>query len=116
MAITCLVFSVIIGIGGAWLQGSRLKWTRRIVQGYIQFFRNTPPLVQLYFFLLRPGRPDAENTERLGGIRTASGQFCLSGDITFHGDRYRDRRRSGCPANFPATAGPVILKDFDPIF
>ena len=50
LAITCLVFSVIIGIVGAWLQGSRLKWTRRIVQGYIQFFRNTPPLVQLYFF------------------------------------------------------------------
>ena len=25
-------------------------WTRRLVQAYIQFFRNTPPLVQLYFF------------------------------------------------------------------
>ena len=33
-----------------WLQGSRLKWTRRIVQGYIQLFRNTPPLVQMFFF------------------------------------------------------------------
>ena len=49
LASVCLFFSVIIGIVGAWLQGSRLKWTRRIVQGYIQFFRNTPPLVQLYF-------------------------------------------------------------------
>jgi len=46
----CLFFSVIIGIVGAWLQGSPYKWTRRIVNGYIQFFRNTPPLVQLYFF------------------------------------------------------------------
>src|SRR5579875_2622895 len=46
----CLVTSVIVGIIGAWLQGSRLVWTRRIVQGYIQLFRNTPPLVQLYFF------------------------------------------------------------------
>jgi polar amino acid transport system permease protein len=42
--------SVVVGIIGAWLQGSRLKWTRRFVQGYIQLFRNTPPLVQMFFF------------------------------------------------------------------
>lgn len=46
----CLVLSVVIGVVGAWLQGSRLVITRRVVQGYIQFFRNTPPLVQLFFF------------------------------------------------------------------
>ena len=51
----CLVFSIVIGIAGAWLQGSRLTWTRRIVQAYIQFFRNTPPLVQLYFFYFALG-------------------------------------------------------------
>jgi polar amino acid transport system permease protein len=45
-----IVASIVIGIVGAWLQGSRMVWTRRIVQGYIQIFRNTPPLVQLYFF------------------------------------------------------------------
>ncbi len=50
LSVLCLIFSVIIGIIGAWLQGSKFKWTRRIVQGYIQFFRNTPPLVQMYFF------------------------------------------------------------------
>jgi polar amino acid transport system permease protein len=37
-------------MGGAWLQTSNRVWMRRIVQAYIQFFRNTPPLVQLYFF------------------------------------------------------------------
>lgn len=42
-----IVLSIVIGVIGAWLQGSRLVWTRRIVGGYIQFFRNTPPLVQL---------------------------------------------------------------------
>src|SRR5256885_15280388 len=46
----CLVASVIIGVVGAWIQGSRLRVLRLITQGYIQFFRNTPPLVQLYFF------------------------------------------------------------------
>jgi polar amino acid transport system permease protein len=55
LSAVCLVSSVIIGIVGAWLQGSRLRITRRIVQGYIQFFRNTPPLVQLYFFYFAVG-------------------------------------------------------------
>ncbi len=45
-----IVISILIGIAGAWLQMSRLIWLRRVVQGYIQFFRNTPPLIQLYFF------------------------------------------------------------------
>lgn len=45
-----IVGSVVVGIVGAWLQGSRLTWTRRFVQGYIQLFRNTPPLVQMFFF------------------------------------------------------------------
>lgn len=42
--------SVLVGVVGAWLQGSRLVWTRRFVQAYIQLFRNTPPLVQMFFF------------------------------------------------------------------
>jgi len=50
MSAICIVFSIIIGIIGAWLQGSHLRRTRRIVYWYIQFFRNTPPLIQLYFF------------------------------------------------------------------
>ncbi|MDQ2805053.1 MAG: amino acid ABC transporter permease [Pseudomonadota bacterium] len=50
LAAICLVLSIMIGVIGAWMQGSRLVWTRRIVQGYVQLFRNTPELVQLYFF------------------------------------------------------------------
>lgn len=50
LSLICLVASVAIGVVGAWLQGSRFTVMRRIVQGYIQFFRNTPPLVQLAFF------------------------------------------------------------------
>ncbi|HLS69517.1 MAG TPA: amino acid ABC transporter permease [Kiloniellales bacterium] len=46
----CLVLSVLIGIVGAWAQGSRSRLLRWSVQAYVQFFRNTPPLVQLYFF------------------------------------------------------------------
>lgn len=42
--------SVLVGIVGAWGQTSRLRLVRWIVQGYLQIFRNTPPLVQMYFF------------------------------------------------------------------
>jgi polar amino acid transport system permease protein len=51
----CLVFSVAIGVIGAWIQGSRLWLPRAVTQAYIQFFRNTPPLVQLYFFYFALG-------------------------------------------------------------
>ncbi|WP_420724262.1 amino acid ABC transporter permease [Hwanghaeella sp. LZ110] len=55
LSFICLFFSIVIGIIGAWLQGSSFTWTRRIVNGYIQLFRNTPPLVQLYFFYFAIG-------------------------------------------------------------
>lgn len=51
----CLVLSVVIGVVGAWVQGSHSRVVRLCVQGYIQFFRNTPPLVQLYFFFFALG-------------------------------------------------------------
>jgi polar amino acid transport system permease protein len=51
----CLVASVAVGVIGAWLQGVRSALIRLAVQGYIQFFRNTPPLVQLYFFYFALG-------------------------------------------------------------
>ena len=47
---------MIIGIVGAWLQGSSSALVRRVVQGYIQFFRNTPPFVQLLFFYFALGQ------------------------------------------------------------
>lgn len=55
LSVVCLVLSIVIGIVGAWLQGSTLRLTRRVVQAYIQFFRNTPPLVQLFFFYFAVG-------------------------------------------------------------
>ena len=50
LSVVCIVLSVVIGIVGAWVQGSRFRIARTIVHWYIQAFRNTPPLVQLYFF------------------------------------------------------------------
>ena len=55
LAALCVGLSVVIGIVGAWLQGSRFGLLKSLVQGYIQFFRNTPPLVQMYFFYFALG-------------------------------------------------------------
>ena len=56
LSVVCVILSVIIGILGAWLQGAHSKTVRMVVQGYIQFFRNTPPLVQLLFFYFALGQ------------------------------------------------------------
>jgi polar amino acid transport system permease protein len=50
LSIICVAGSVVVGIAGAWMEGSHSAWTRRGVRVYVQLFRNTPPLVQLYFF------------------------------------------------------------------
>ena len=56
LSVGCIIASVIIGIVGAWAQGSPVRWLRAVVQGYIQFFRNTPPFVQLLFFYFALGQ------------------------------------------------------------
>src|SRR5260221_8451302 len=50
LSAVALLASVALGVTGAWLQGSRRARPRRGVAAYVQFFRHTPPLVQLYFF------------------------------------------------------------------
>ena len=56
LSVTCVILSVIVGLIGAWLQGAKSRLVRSIVQGYIQFFRNTPPLIQLLFFYFALGQ------------------------------------------------------------
>ena len=56
LSVVCVILSVVIGVVGAWLQGSSLTLVRNFVQGYIQFFRNTPPLIQLLFFYFALGQ------------------------------------------------------------
>jgi len=56
LAIVCVVLSVVIGIIGAWMQTHKNPVLRAVVQGYIQFFRNTPPLIQLMFFYFALGQ------------------------------------------------------------
>lgn len=50
LSLATVVLSIMIGIAGAWAQGSRSKAVRLGIDGFISLFRNTPPLVQIYFF------------------------------------------------------------------
>jgi polar amino acid transport system permease protein len=63
LAASTIILAIGVGVIGAWLQGSRLSWLRWLVDGFISLFRNTPPLVQIYFFYfglgyLLPRTPD----------------------------------------------------------
>ena len=56
LSVVCVILSVIIGVVGAWVKGAHSKTARMLMQGYIQFFRNTPPLIQLMFFYFALGQ------------------------------------------------------------
>ncbi len=55
LSVLSVLFSVLIGAVGAWAQGSPLRAIRVVVGAFVTFFRNTPPLVQLYFFYFALG-------------------------------------------------------------
>jgi polar amino acid transport system permease protein len=50
LSVISIGLSVVIGAIGAWLQGSAFLWVRRAVNAFVVVFRNTPPLVQIFFF------------------------------------------------------------------
>jgi polar amino acid transport system permease protein len=50
-----IVASIVLGVIGAWLQSRSSRTIRLPMAAYIQFFRNTPPLVQMYFFYFALG-------------------------------------------------------------
>jgi len=78
----CLLGSVAIGIVGAWVQGARWRALRLLMAAYIQLFRNTPPLVQMYFFYFALGAyvtvelANGQRAPLVGGFTWAA--LCLS--------------------------------------
>jgi polar amino acid transport system permease protein len=56
LSVVCVFLSVVVGIIGAAMQRADSAILRGVVAGYIQFFRNTPPFVQLLFFYFALGR------------------------------------------------------------
>ena len=50
LSVTTILLSLIIGAFGALMQGSPSRLLRLCVNAFVVVFRNTPPLVQLFFF------------------------------------------------------------------
>ena len=55
LSLLCIGLSSVLGVVGAWLQQTRSASLRLAIATYVQFFRNTPPLIQLYFFFFALG-------------------------------------------------------------
>lgn len=55
LSVLSILFSLLVGVVGAWAQGSPFRILRATVGLFVTFFRNTPPLVQLYFFFFALG-------------------------------------------------------------
>lgn len=50
LAITTILLSIAIGVIGALVQSGPARALRALVNGFVVIFRNTPPLVQIFFF------------------------------------------------------------------
>lgn len=49
LSVACIGLSLVVGVIGAWLQGSRSRLVRGLVRAFVELLRNTPPLIQLLF-------------------------------------------------------------------
>ena len=56
LSLLTLLFSLIIGTGGAMCRLSRIAWLRRPATWYVEAVRNTPLLVQLFFIYFGLGQ------------------------------------------------------------
>ena len=90
LSLYCLVGSLALGALVAMLQGARTAAVRRAASGFVQLFRNTPPLVQLYFFYfaLGPLLPRFDGAPLLGSFGWAVVSLTLL-ETAFAAEIYR---------------------------
>jgi polar amino acid transport system permease protein len=55
LSVTTILLSLVIGAAGALIQSGPSRLLRGLVNAFVVVFRNTPPLVQLFFFYFGPG-------------------------------------------------------------
>lgn len=63
LAVVSILASIAIGIAGAFAQSAGPAWLRYLIDGFVSIFRNTPPLVQMFFFYFGIGSllPTSDN-------------------------------------------------------
>ncbi|HET7889804.1 MAG TPA: amino acid ABC transporter permease [Bradyrhizobium sp.] len=68
LSVTTIILSLVLGAVGALIQSGPSRLLRSLVNGFVVVFRNTPPLVQLFFFYFGLGTM-LPATETAGGMR-----------------------------------------------
>ncbi len=68
LTVTTILLSLVIGVVGALLQSGQSRIVLALVNGFIVAFRNTPPLVQIFFFYFGVGTL-LPATETASGLR-----------------------------------------------
>jgi polar amino acid transport system permease protein len=86
----CLAASLVLGALVGMLQGARNTVARRAASAFVELFRNTPPLVQLYFFYfaLGPLLPKVGGAPLLGSFGWAVVSLTLL-ETAFAAEIYR---------------------------
>ncbi|HXC29161.1 MAG TPA: ABC transporter permease subunit [Stellaceae bacterium] len=64
LSLVSMALSVVIGLGGVWMLGGRSRILKAATTGFVEAFRNTPPLIQLLFFFFGCRRSSAERSIR----------------------------------------------------
>ena len=100
LSAVCLVSSVVLGAFAAWLTGSRIAAVRRGVEGFVALFRNTPPLVQIFFFYFGLGTllPDLRSADGLRAPILTNVQWAIIALSLFAGAFNVEIFRSGIEA------------------
>ncbi len=70
LSVITIILSILIGIAGAWLQGSKLVWMRRIIAGFISVLPQYAAAGADLLLLLRARLPAAARARRLGRPRS----------------------------------------------
>lgn len=55
LAVFSVIGSLLLGALGAYIQYAGKNWSKCLINTYVNIFRNTPPLIQLYFFYFALG-------------------------------------------------------------
>lgn len=95
-----LIASMVIGVVGAWAQGSPVRIVRWLINGFITIFRNTPPLVQIFFFYFGLGAllPRIEDADGMMGPMFTNVQWAIFSLSLFAGAFNIEIFRSGIEA------------------
>lgn len=100
LSVVSIIISTIIGAIGAWAQGSPVRAIRGVVNGFVVIFRNTPPLVQIFFFYFGLGQilPRVENEDGMMVQLISNVQWAIISLSLFAGAYNVEIFRSGIEA------------------